>query len=433
MEAALQRNDRKLPSPLATAEAERIADALRNLHSALQAALPLLRDDSRDDSAKVKDQNDSAADSEPSSKTVSAAWLLNLCQTVPSELEPLQIARTIVEAAMLVDEAQQQAALFDALGASDQAMKVLMEVVFVLPEIRRMIRLEDLEVASHQAAASSSHAQLKEDFTMVDVDEERRQFLLREAVDAAQIAAIAQAEADAILGTTAGATGSAAATHTIVRTSEQRAIKFAEKAKRRAAQALQRAKDAGAILDESDLLSIDRTHLGDGGLVNRSNEEVWALQQSLLPEGSRQYYDSRGLPKDSIREVEGDMERVIIPAARRDEANLPARLKIADIMNSELSKAFEGTASLNPMQSATFEVAFHSRDNMMVCAPVSSSCRADTEPNDGLLTHATHIALLRLLCIVRPAQGRPTSRCWPWRPTFEMLVSSVVAGPESWM
>jgi activating signal cointegrator complex subunit 3 len=68
------------------------------------------------------------------------------------------------------------------------------------------------------------------------------------------------------------------------------------------------------------------------------------------------------------------MERVIIPAAKRNEASLPALLKIDDIMDAQLGKAFDGTLSLNPMQSSTFDVAFHSRYNMMVCAPVSSSC-----------------------------------------------------------
>jgi len=120
-------------------------------------------------------------------------------------------------------------------------------------------------------------------------------------------------------------------------------------------------------------------------LMHRSQEEVWALQQSLLPEGSREYYDNRGLPRDAIRVEEDGMEKVIIPAAKMDKASQHARLKIADIMDAELGKAFAGTTTLNPMQSATFDVAFHSRDNMMVCAPTGAG-----KTNVAMLTVVSH-------------------------------------------
>lgn len=364
MEAALEKSDQKLRLPLAADVAQRIASALQELQVTLRAALPQLLDGSGIHGAST-----------PASPEVSVSWLLNLCLTIQSELEPLQLARAIVDAASQSGEGQQQAALFDALGASDEAMEVLTKVAPVLSEIRQTIRFQDLETAaSHRESATTSqhHHLLQQNAVVVDVEEERRRFLTREAFDAAQVAAIAQAEVDESMRS--NVVGLAVATHTIARSSQQQAVKFAEKAAKRAAQAMQRAKAAGAILNESDLLSIDRTNLGDGGLVNRSNEELWALQQSLLPEGSREYYDKRGMPKDAVRENIGDMERVIIPAAKRDEASLPARLKILDMMDAQLGKAFEGTLSLNPMQSATFDVAFHSRDNMLICAPVSSSC-----------------------------------------------------------
>lgn len=372
MQDALFELDRKASSvELSNAEARRIADALQGLCSALEAALPFLSSGSNgidpdNNNSLVKDSEETT-----SKEVVSVSWLLNLCGTIPSELEPIQLARAIVEASSLTDEAQQQHQLYDLLGDSEQAMIVLIEVMPMLPEISRVVPLEDLLVAA-VAPSRPSNSSSGEEY--VDFEADRRHMLLMDAMDTAQVAASAKAEVDAINGgvtTTGGTTTTTMSTHTILRSSERQAIKFAEKAAKKAAVALQRAKDAGAILDDVNLLSIDQTSLGDGGLVNRSNQEVLSLQQSLLPEGSREYYDSRGLPKDATREVIGDMERVVIPAARLDVSKLPRRLKIDDIMDAELGKAFAGTTSLNPMQSSTFEVAFHSRDNMMVCAPVS--------------------------------------------------------------
>lgn len=348
MEAALQTFD--LPSgALSPSTAVRVVSALERLRSSLSAALPGLVDNQQQKASSVLGNGDS----------ISASWLLNVCASVHSELEPVHLAKAIVEAAALKDEAQQQAALFDALGASEQAMDVLMKVAPVLSEIRQNVTLHDLErqQTSSNALESATH---------IDIEEERRQFLLSQAIDTAQVAAVAKAELEALNGPGS----SSQATHTVLRTSEIAARKFAEKAQKRANQAFKRAKEAGAILDENDLLTIQPSQLGDGGLVNRSENEVLAIQQSLLPEGSRQYYDDRGLPKDAIREVEGDIERVIIPAPKLDKSSLPKRLKIAEIMDEELGRAFAGTASLNPMQSSTFDVAFHSRDNMLVCAPV---------------------------------------------------------------
>ena len=267
---------------------------------------------------------------------VSVSWLLDLCRTVPSELDPVHLARAILEAAQRRQtklNSRQRSLMLS--GLRIKPWDVLMEVAPLLSEIRQKISVNDLESASQHPKQDAINSA-----TIVDLVEERRQFLLREAVDAAQVAAVAQAEVDELTGI---AGSNAAATHTILRTSEIRAKKFAEKAARRAAQAMQRAKDAGAIIDESELLSIDQTNFGDGGLMHRSQEEVWALQQSLLPEGSREYYDNRGLPRDAIRVEEDGMEKVIIPAAKLDKAAQCARLKIADIMDAELGKAFAGT------------------------------------------------------------------------------------------
>jgi hypothetical protein len=103
-------------------------------------------------------------------------------------------------------------------------------------------------------------------------------------------------------------------------------------------------------------------------MMNRTPEEVAALQSALLPEGSRQYYADTGLPRGTVYSTDPDgTERVIIPPAARDESKLPQRLAIRDILDPDIARAFAGTTSLNPMQSAVFETAFHSRDNVLVC------------------------------------------------------------------
>lgn len=110
------------------------------------------------------------------------------------------------------------------------------------------------------------------------------------------MAAIAQAEADA-----AQSNSSATGTHTVTRASDKQAIKWAAKAQKRAAVALRRAVDAGAIINEQDLLQIDSSGPGTGGFMGQTSQEmIYALQSSLLPEGSKQYYDKRGLPRDTI-------------------------------------------------------------------------------------------------------------------------------------
>ena len=305
--------------------------------------------------------------------------LMAICSNIQAStyLQPIQLVRAIVDASSLPNEAQQQAALFDIFGSeTDEAMEVLIQVGSKLSEIQQHIHPIDIDqyVARTKADNNFYHDYDSHDIsnykgestTYVDLEEERRQLLLQEAMDAAQVAAIAQAQ---IGNGGSGNTG----THTVVRTSDKQALKVAEKAKKRAAAALQRAKDAGVMLNESDLLhvNVQEHNLGTGGLINRSDEDIWTLQQSLLPEGTREYYDHRGLPKDAIREKIGsDIERVIIPAKLRDATTLPQRLKISNIMNPELGQAFDGTESLNPMQSTTFPIAFHARDNMMICAPV---------------------------------------------------------------
>jgi hypothetical protein len=335
---------------------------------ALQSSLRSLQElwielSERDTAINSGTDYDAATESvrEDAASEVSVDWLLHLCASVPSHnLDPWQLAQVVVDVAHMEDEVQQQTTLLDVFGT--EAMDALIAINSHLSVIREKIQPRDLE--PYISAASYEPNEYGRSYGRVDLEEERRHLLLQEALDTAQVAEVAQAQVDAA--------NMGGGTHTILRTSDVQMRKFAEKAKKRAAQAMQRAMDAGVILNAADLMAVNlQTQLGEGGLINRSRDEILALQQSLLPEGTREYYDQRGLPKDAIHEKVGDMERVIIPAAQRDDTSLPKRLRIADILDPQQALAFDGTASLNPMQSATFDVAFYSRDNMMVCAPVS--------------------------------------------------------------
>ena len=363
------------PPPRAT------TDALRALAQALQAVLPLF--DHAGTVTRAEETKTSEASASLSSG-VSAAWLFQQLQSLPSELGTEYLVRQVWEASRLPDEARQQTALFDVLGASEEAMQIMFSDI--APNLSKIALISEKDLVGLSTTRTS--ATVEE--TLVDIEEERRRFLVREAQDAAQMAAIAQAEVDALQNT-----ASAVGTHTVARASDKQAIKWAAKAKKRAAAALQRAKDAGAIVDEEDLLQMDTTGYGMGGLAGQqtSQEMLYALQSSLLPEGARQYYDKRGLPKDTILESTDEYEKAIIPAAPRDVTKLPKRLALTDIMSPVERLAFKGTTSLNPMQSAVFERAFTARDNLLVCAPTGAG-------KDGLYLQTLDATQLLIGCFL---------------------------------
>jgi hypothetical protein len=358
-----ERNSRTKVPPLSPEEAKRysrddLLTALSRMANAMREAAPLLEQQlsqHREDESKSDDNR------------INAQWLVSILKPISSDLGVSQLARLVVEASQPPNNPQQQEeALFAALGASEEAMSALFEIFPRMADIQQNISLNDLGFEDDALSAV---------MTYTDPAEEERQRLRQEAMDAAQVAALAQAEVDALMASQLS--GPAGATHSIARKSEIELQKAARKAQKRAAQALQRAKEAGAILEEGDLLAInpEAGTMGQGGLMGRSHDELLALQQSLLPEGSKKYYNEQGLPTGTVREDDDKIgyEMVTIPPPVLDASQLHARLRIDDIMDEECAKAFAGTASLNPMQSAVFETAFHRRENMLVCAPTGES------------------------------------------------------------
>eukprot|EP00977_Amphora_coffeiformis_P022826 scaffold11639_cov172-Amphora_coffeaeformis.AAC.3 len=385
--------------PSAKPPPESTTTALLALAEALQAVLPLLSESAAAGAT-------GGTKTTPVSSGISASWLFEKLQSLPSELGAEYLVRQVWEASRLPDEARQQTALFDVLGASEEAMQVMFSDI--APNMSRIALISESDLkGSSSSAGGAATASSSESF--VDIEEEQRRFLLREAQDAVQMAAIAQAEADALQSN-----NSVTGTHTIARASDKQAVKWAAKAKKRAAVALRRAMDAGAIVNEQDLLQMDTNGPGTGGFMGQTSQEmIYALQSSLLPEGSKQYYDKRGLPRDTIVESTDEYEKTIIPAATRDLSKLPKRLVLTEIMTPMERLPFKGTTSLNPMQSAVFERAFKTRDNLLVCAPTGAG--------------KTNVALLCVVAHFRDVGLLPQSRD---RDDDDSDVRNVDTGPK---
>jgi hypothetical protein len=343
----LESEDSRRPAKQLEFSRDDVSQALHRFIEALRDALPLL------DDGETKE--------EPSrDNSINIDWLLALVSQIPSDLGLQQLARAVWDASHLGHEGSMQEALFEVLGASDEAINVLSQIVPNLQQIKENITPADLDVAYHEPSASEA---------TIDEEELRRRRLREEALDAAQVALIAQAEAEALTGPSRFGS-----THSVARSSDLEAQKLAKKAAKRAAQALKKARDAGALIEESELLAVDGSVMGDGGLIRRSTDDLRELQQSLLPQGTRKRYNEVGLPDGTMWETDEKIgfEKVTIPPPNLAEADLHPCLRIHDIMDPDCAIAFDGVDSLNPMQSAVFDTAFNRRENMLVCAPTGA-------------------------------------------------------------
>jgi hypothetical protein len=419
MEAILKRYDderRQSTAKAATAKAttmttktktkkntndDNISVALEQLIRALRDVLPSL--EGNDGETKTSDEEyDNNDNNSNNNNGIDAQWLIQLLRPVATDEEHLSLmVRLVWEAAtQSKDQQQQEEALFAALGASDEAMTALFTIVPNAIEIRNNITIDSLREAGVVTDDNNTNSSNNNNYsTYEDPVEIERQRLRQDAYEAAQIAAIAQVEADAVTGVGT----SAHATHSVTRSSEQALIKAARKAQKRANQTFQKAKAAGAVIDENDLYHYggtgsDGLTMGDGGLMNRSEDDLRAMQASLAPEGSRILSNEPTLPSGTIRE-DNDVigyEKVTIPAPRLDPDSLHERLRLDDIFVNEneidCARAFKGTDSLNPMQSAVFETAFRRRENLLVCAPTGAG-----KTNVAMTTVTAHFRDVGLL------------------------------------
>ena len=313
-----------------------------------------------------------------------SAWLYDQLSTLPSaHLSTLELAQLVGSACASSDgDDQVQAALFDTLGESERAVELLFEIVPRAKEIGRLVTEDSIrEVAVGRGdlprtASTASFGRMSAGDEGIEA--ERLELLRQEAIEAANEAAFAQAAAGGMTGP-----GSAHATHSVVRESDRHAQKLAKKAAKRAAVALKAAKDAGAIVDESE---IDRLVLGGNaqleyeaewgqhtaGLDGMSGPEMRAMLKGLAPEGTKEYFQKKTLPSGTEREYGDGYEVVSMPPPKLDPATLPPRIVLEDVMPKSHRKAFAGTNSLNPMQSQVFDTAYNTQENILVCAPTGT-------------------------------------------------------------
>lgn len=322
----------------------------------------------------------SSASDKKDNTSSTAAWLYNLCTTIPSPLGTKSLASAILCACQHKDEMQIQAALFDTLGEGERAMEVLFEIVPRAKEIRVNVTEDTLnKVQNHGqnnnnvAFSSSSAVASIPAASIMDPEQERLNLLRQQVIEATEFAALTKAEADAIKASS----NSNSHTHTITRSSDKEIIKQAKQAAKAASKALTAAIEAGAIVDENDMISRgynssalaaeEAFFNSENVALHKMNQYQYEqLQSELLPEGTREYHEQKGLPRGTERVVCDGYEKVTIPAKVLNPEQLHSRIVISEVMHSNEQKAFAGTKSLNPMQSTVFEAAFHSNENLLI-------------------------------------------------------------------
>lgn len=321
-----------------------------------------------------------------------ATWLYNLSSTIPSPLDTINLAVAILEACQCKDESQVQQALFDTLGEGERSMEVLFEIAPKAHEIQTQVTENDLRLIETKQNGGTNN-DMSSNIDSIDPEEQRLDKLRREAMEAAEFAAITKARVEELAAPGYGS----GTTHTVTRASEKEAQKVAKKAAKAAAKALAIAKEAGAIIDENDngydqstlaAEAINDQEIDYDSIEGMSPEEIKMLKfaGNLHPEFTKQFYEEKNLPRGTQREMLEKYERVTIPVAVQDPANLHARIKLSDVMNSREQKAFQGTDSLNPMQSKVFQAAFHSSENLLICAPTGAG-----KTNVAMLSVVAHL------------------------------------------
>ncbi|KAJ1427305.1 Sec63 Brl domain-containing protein, partial [Ochromonadaceae sp. CCMP2298] len=112
--------------------------------------------------------------------------------------------------------------------------------------------------------------------------------------------------------------------------------------------------------------------------------------EQLAPQGSTSDTagEKRGLPPGTERTVGVGYEEVFMPAAKKSgPAEGEVLVDVGACLEPWAQRAFEGTKCLNRIQSKVFPAAYHSAENILVCAPTGAG--------------KTNIAMLCLLQLVK--------------------------------
>eukprot|EP00981_Chlorochromonas_danica_P013205 scaffold5974_cov158-Ochromonas_danica.AAC.6 len=116
------------------------------------------------------------------------------------------------------------------------------------------------------------------------------------------------------------------------------------------------------------------------GLQKNRNLQNW--MENLAPEGTLEAYEKRSsLPAGATKTMGQGFEEIAVPAAKRLPPPQEGELINISSLLPWARKAFADTKQLNRLQSAVFNCAFNSAENMLVCAPTGAG-----KTNVALLT-----------------------------------------------
>jgi activating signal cointegrator complex subunit 3 len=142
----------------------------------------------------------------------------------------------------------------------------------------------------------------------------------------------------------------------------------------------------------TDFLKTQREFgLQGGNIKGDIKEKKYATaHEELMAEKNSLINSKRALPEGTTREVFKGYEEVNIPHPKQLPVD-KAKLIAIDQLDEFAQMAFAGMKSLNRLQSELFESAYHSNENMLVCAPTGAG--------------KTNVAMLTLLRAVGQNMG----------------------------
>lgn len=77
------------------------------------------------------------------------------------------------------------------------------------------------------------------------------------------------------------------------------------------------------------------------------------------------------LPHNAIRKKTPDYEEIIIPAAEKEECPKVFAIPVG-ILDELGQMVFSEIEQFNPIQSEVFPIAYHTNENMLICAPTGA-------------------------------------------------------------
>jgi activating signal cointegrator complex subunit 3 len=138
------------------------------------------------------------------------------------------------------------------------------------------------------------------------------------------------------------------------------------------------------FLEQERMLGLQGGEGGGSSIHTIASPDSWLLD--LAPNGTKEYYEKRGLPIGTQRTYGQGYEEVFIPAPIKVTMSSDHLIPISTL-EEWARPAFEGTQQLNHIQSKVFHIAYKTSENMLICAPTGAG--------------KTNIAMLTFLQLVK--------------------------------